>query len=71
MKSKSIPSPKTGKITFKTKDGNLIMNKESDMPEWDKDSHTYILNCYAREKGVKILLIQRDGKNFDCIVAWL
>jgi hypothetical protein len=60
-----------GHIVFKTKDGVLVMNRESDISEWAEDTQTYILNSDARQKGVKILSIERDGKNFNCKVEWL
>lgn len=73
MKSKSTNFSEMAKVTFKTKDDVLIMDRESDLEisAWDKDTQTYILNCDARQRGVKILSIQRDGKNIDCIVEWL
>jgi hypothetical protein len=59
-----------GHIIFKTKDGVLIMDRESDISEWPKDTQDYILNDNARQKGVRIVSTKRNGKNFECLVEW-
>lgn len=59
-----------GRIVFKTRDGVLVMDRESDLWDWPQDVQEYILKDDARQKGVKIVSINPDGKTFNCLVEW-
>lgn len=60
-----------GHITFKTKDGAVVMHRESMIHEWHAEDQDRILRKDADHKGVKIIEIRRDGKDFICEVEWL
>jgi len=62
------------KISFKDVDGSMVMNRTSDASYWDDPMFVkYSLETDARERGVRILNITIDFKQFtiNCTVDYL
>lgn len=63
------------KLTFKTKDNILVMNREIDTTlgyDTDKLFLDYVLKADSKEKGVRVLSYKfLDDKSIEAVVEWL
>ena len=73
MPTKTMAERKTGQIIFKDLDGNLIMNRKSDVSYWDDEFIKYSLEADARAKGVRIITndYKRGVTKINCTVDYL
>lgn len=73
MKKKQAPDSSTGRIIFKTKDGQLVQSRPTNMDLFANNEEFVSLTTMAdaRFKGVRILSTTVNKNSIECLVEWL
>lgn len=71
-KRKAAPAKTpTTRVRFLTRDGSVIMDRESEIINDHAEVRDYILKCNANDKGVRILKTDLGENVITCTVEWL